>query len=136
MSLNPIFYFYELCGIRSRNWLITLVIHDPTSSSSSSNEANTHIDGARPNPKSHTSIIPTPNIDIIAILEKSRVKESASVALSKKPVTKKYQKRPRTSEDAPFAKKSFNVYNPKGKVSTSSQNENKLLVSLSLTRLK
>lgn len=72
------FYFYELCGIHSRNWLNTPSIHPPTSSSSS--KANTHIDGAGPNPKSHTSIIPVLNMDIKAILEKSRVKKSASAA--------------------------------------------------------
>lgn len=51
---EPPFYFYEFTWICSPNWLITLGIHPSTSSLS---KANTHIDGAGLNPKSHTSTI-------------------------------------------------------------------------------
>lgn len=67
------FLFLEVCGIRSRNWLITPI--SPYPSLSSSSKANTYIDGVGSIPKSHSTPKQSSNMDTNALIREARAKE-------------------------------------------------------------
>lgn len=93
--MAPSFFFYDVCGISSHNWIITTL---GALSFYSLSRANSHIDGARSYSNSHSTPDSAPNMDITALLSKARAKERAIIVPSRKPKVKKNQKRPRVDE--------------------------------------
>ncbi|KAK5793241.1 hypothetical protein PVK06_034381 [Gossypium arboreum] len=94
----------RILEIRFRNWLIAPGI--PYSSYSFSTKVNTCIGGAESNPKLHILLNQAPDMDIKVILKKSHARKIATPPPSKEPITEKYQKRSRASEDTSVAEES------------------------------